>query len=290
MLLGSIEAGGTKFVCAIAKENYDIIDQIVIATTTPSETLAKVIKYFKQFNIDALGVASFGPIEIREDHPKHGYITSTPKEGWKNIDIVGNLRTHFRVPISWTTDVNGSAYGEYVKLQEKEGHTSSLVYYTIGTGVGGGAIFNGEFLGLLGHPEMGHTIVRRHEKDKTFDGCCPFHKNCLEGLASGTSFEKRLGIKGENVEDTHEIYQQVAYYIAQAALQSTLLIRPEKIIFGGSVISENLLAKVRIILKEMLNNYIELPPLEEYITTPTIENNGSATLGNFALAKQKMQQ
>lgn len=290
MLLGSIEAGGTKFVCAIAKENYDIIDQIVIPTTTPSETLAKVIKYFKQFNIDALGVASFGPIEIREDHPKYGYITSTPKEGWKNIDIVGNLRTHFRVPISWTTDVNGSAYGEYVKLQEKEGHTSSLVYYTIGTGVGGGAIFNGEFLGLLGHPEMGHTIVRRHEEDKTFDGCCPFHKNCLEGLASGPSFEKRLGIKGENVEDTHEIYQQVAYYIAQAALQSTLLIRPEKIIFGGSVISENLLAKVRIILKEMLNNYIELPPMEEYITTPTIENNGSATLGNFALAKQKMQQ
>ncbi len=112
MLLGSIEAGGTKFVCVIAKENYDIIDQIVIATTTPSETLAKVIKYFKQFNIDALGVASFGPIEIREDHPKYGYITSTPKEGWKNIDIVGTLRTHFRVPISWTTDVNGSAYGE----------------------------------------------------------------------------------------------------------------------------------------------------------------------------------
>lgn len=289
MLLGSIEAGGTKFVCAIAKENYDIIDQIVIPTTTPSETLAKVIKYFKQFNIDALGVASFGPIEIREDHPKYGYITSTPKRGWKNIDIVGNLRTHFKVPISWTTDVNGSAYGEYVKLQEKEGHTSSLVYYTIGTGVGGGAIFNGEFLGILGHPEMGHTIVRRHQEDETFDGCCPFHKNCLEGLASGPSFEKRLGIKGENVEDTHEVYEHVAYYIAQAALQSTLLIRPEKIIFGGSVISENLLAKVRKILKEMLNNYIELPPMEEYITTPTIENNGSATLGNFALAKQKIQ-
>lgn len=289
MLLGSIEAGGTKFVCAIAKENYDIIDQIVIPTTTPSETLAKVIKYFKQFNIDALGVASFGPIEIREDHPKYGYITSTPKRGWKNIDIVGNLRTHFKVPISWTTDVNGSAYGEYVKLQEKEGHTSSLVYYTIGTGVGGGAIFNGEFLGILGHPEMGHTIVQRHQEDETFDGCCPFHKNCLEGLASGPSFEKRLGIKGENVEDTHEVYEHVAYYIAQAALQSTLLIRPEKIIFGGSVISENLLAKVRKILKEMLNNYIELPPMEEYITTPTIENNGSATLGNFALAKQKIQ-
>lgn len=290
MLLGSIEAGGTKFICAVAKENYQIIDQIVIPTTTPSETLAAVIKYFKKFNIDALGVASFGPIEIRKDHPKYGYITSTPKKGWKNINIVGNLSAHFNIPISWTTDVNGSAYGEYVKLQEKKDNPSSLVYYTIGTGVGGGAIFNGKFLGDLGHPEMGHTIVRRHQEDEIFDGCCPFHKNCLEGLASGPSFERRLGIKGEHLEDTHEVYGHVAYYIAQAALQSTLLIRPEKIIFGGSVISENLLAKVRTILKEMVSNYIELPPMEEYITTPLIENNGSATLGNFALAKQKIQQ
>jgi len=288
MILGSIEAGGTKFVCAVGDENCQTIDQFVIPTTSPEETLNEAINYFKQFKIDALGIASFGPIEIRKEHPKYGYITNTPKKNWKDTDILGTLRSYFKAPITWTTDVNGSAYGEYKYLRTKGSSISNLVYYTVGTGIGGGAVVHGSILNGAGHSEMGHTIVKRHKSDEKFEGCCPFHGDCLEGLASGPSFEKRLGIKGEYLEDSHAVYESIAYYLAQAVLQSTLLIRPEKIVFGGSVISGTLLNKIRSQVKDMLNNYIELPPLEEYITQPILENNGSATFGNFALAKQQI--
>lgn len=148
MLLGSIEAGGTKFVCAIGNENYQIKDQITFPTTTPAETLQKTVDYFKQFAVDAIGIASFGPIEVRKTAPNYGYITDTPKKGWANTDFVGRLTKTIKVPVFFTTDVNGSAYGEYVMAQLANEDVDSLVYYTIGTGVGGGAIINGKLVVL----------------------------------------------------------------------------------------------------------------------------------------------
>lgn len=283
MLIGSIEAGGTKFVCAVGDEDYRIKDKQIIPTTTPDETLNAVIKYFEKFNIDALGVASFGPIEIRKHSEKYGFITNTPKKGWENIDVLGRLNQQFSVPISWTTDVNGSAYGEYIVSTLHNEKITSLVYYTVGTGVGAGAVINGDFLGNAGHPEMGHTFVKRHPEDENFSGICPFHQDCLEGLVSGPTFEARLNQKGETVSLDNPIWDKIAYYLAQAVIQTTMVVRPDKIIFGGSVVGEELLKKVREQFSELLNDYIELPPLDEYITLPKVLSNGSATLGNIAL-------
>ncbi|HIW89102.1 MAG TPA: ROK family protein [Candidatus Ligilactobacillus excrementipullorum] len=286
MLLGSIEAGGTKFVCAVGNEDYQIKDQIQFPTTTPAETLQKTVDYFQQFDIDAIGIASFGPIEIRQNSPKYGYITKTPKPGWQDTDFVGYLKKQLQVPMFFTTDVNGSAYGEYQMSLLSNEKINSLVYYTIGTGVGGGAIINGQLLGSAGHPEMGHVLLKRHPADENFPGVCPFHQDCLEGLVAGPTFDARLNTPGKDVPLTDPVWDILSYYVAQAALQATLILRPDKIVFGGGVTSEEFLVKVRRDFAQLLNDYVEVPALEHYIVMPAIKNNGSATIGDFALADQ----
>lgn len=288
MNYGSIEAGGTKFVCAIGNENFQIEDRIQFSTTDPKETLYKAKEYLKKFQVDALGIASFGPIDINEKSSKYGYITNTPKERWQNTNFVGYMKEKMGgLPISWTTDVNAAAYGEYIMWERQGKKVDSLVYYTIGTGVGAGAVVRGDLIGGTGHPEMGHVLLKRHSNDN-FPGICPFHKDCLEGLVSGPTFEFRLNKKGEDVSKEDPIWDMIAYYIAQAAMQITLILRPEKIVFGGGVVSEPLLEKVREELKYMLNDYIPLPDLRAYISMPVAESNGSATIGNFALAQKIM--
>lgn len=286
MLLGSIEAGGTKFVCAVGNINYQIQDSVHIPTTTPEETIQKCIEYFYQFKDDlsAIAIASFGPIEIRRSSPKYGYITNTPKPGWQDTDFVGPFKKHFNVPIALTTDVNGSAYGEYVLSTLFNKRINSLVYYTIGTGVGAGCVINGHFVGELGHPEMGHIHVKRHPDDMDFKGICPFHGDCLEGLVSGPTFDARLGKKGKDVPLTDHVWDIMAYYVAQAALNATLMFRPGQIVFGGGVVSEAFLKKVRREFKKLLNGYVDVGNVDEYITMPLAQNNGSATIGDFALA------
>ncbi|MFT8929751.1 MAG: fructokinase ScrK [Sporolactobacillus sp.] len=284
MLVGSIEAGGTKFVCAVGDEDYRVKDRTSFPTTTPEETLGKAIDYFREFEIQALGIASFGPIELRKNSPKFGFITSTPKKGWKDVDFVGAIKKKFDVPIYWTTDVNGSAYGEYLMSTLINEKIDSLVYYTIGTGVGAGAISNGNFVVGIEHPEMGHTMVKRHPDDLDFAGICPFHGDCLEGLVAGPTFDARLGVPGKMVPLSDHTWDIMAYYIAQSALQVTLILRPDKIVYGGGVISEPFLVKVRREFDQLLNDYVEVPSLEKYITMPLVADNGSATLGNFALA------
>lgn len=287
MLLGSIEAGGTKMVCAVGNTNYQIKDSIHIPTTTPEETLGKIIDYFKQFdNLSAIGIASFGPIEIRRSSPKYGYITDTPKPGWSNVDFVGPIKKALNVPIAWTTDVNGSAYGEYLMATLFNRRIHSLVYFTIGTGVGGGAVIDGHFVGEQGHTEMGHIRVKRHPDDLDFKGICPFHGDCLEGLISGPTFDARLGKPGKEVPLTDHVWDIMAYYVAQAVLDTTLMYRPAQIVFGGGVISEDFLKKVRAEFKKLLNDYVEVGDLDQYITMPMAKNNGSATIGDFALALQ----
>lgn len=286
MLLGSIEAGGTKFVCAVGNVDYQVQDQAIFPTTTPEETLSKCIEFFDQYKdqLKAIGIASFGPIEIRRSSPKYGYITNTPKKGWSDTDFVGPFKKHFNIPIAWTTDVNGSAYGEYVLATLYNKRINSLVYYTIGTGVGAGAVVDGKFIGELGHPEMGHIRLKRHPDDLDFKGICPFHGDCLEGLVSGPTFDARLGKSGRDVPLTDHVWDIMAYYVAQAALDTTLMFRPGQIVFGGGVVSEEFLKKVRREFKKLLNDYVDVGDVDEYITMPLAENNGSATIGDFSLA------
>lgn len=286
MLLGSIEAGGTKFVCAVGNSDYQTIDSTIIPTTTPDETFRLTIAFFKKFkDLAALSIASFGPIQVRTSSQMYGYITDTPKPGWSNVDFLGTMKRAFDIPMYWTTDVNGSVFGEYIKLKQHGETLSSLVYYTIGTGVGAGIILNGQFVGDYGHPELGHVKLKRHPDDLDFPGICPYHGDCLEGLVSGPTFEARLGMKGPEVPLNHHVWDIMAYYVAQAAVQATLTFRPAKIILGGGVVSESFLKKIRNEFRKLLNGYIRIHDLESYITTPTLKDNGSATYGNFALAE-----
>lgn len=278
---GSIEAGGTKFVLAIADEHFNIIKKCKFATTTPQETISKTIKYFKENRVSAIGLGSFGPIDLNLSSKTYGYITSTPKVGWKNINLVGQLKEALDIPIYFTTDVNASAYGEM-----KNTGIKNLVYLTIGTGIGGGAIQDGYFIGGIGHSEMGHQRINRHRDDLTFEGSCPFHGDCLEGVAAGPSLEARTGILGEKISSDDPIWDILSYYIAQAAINATLTLAPECIILGGGVMEKsNMISLIQKHFISMLNNYIDLPcSVEKYIRLPTVKENGSATLGNFYLA------
>lgn len=291
MLLGSIEAGGTKFVCAVGDENYQVKEQIQYPTTSPEETIQKSIDFFKRFpDLQAISVASFGPIEIRRNSKWYGYVTDTPKAGWSHTNFLGMLKAAFDLPIYWTSDVNGSAYGEYILATASNARLSALTYYTIGTGVGAGTVLDGKFIGTLGHPEVGHVRLKRHPDDLDFKGICPYHGDCLEGLVAGPTFEARAGRKGQDIPLTDHVWDIMAYYVAQAALQTTLHIRPQKIVFGGGVVSETFLKKIRHEFAVLMNGYQDVGNLADYITMPLAPNNGSATIGNFALAYRETKQ
>ncbi|MFD2306182.1 fructokinase ScrK [Enterococcus termitis] len=282
-LLGSIEAGGTKFVCAVGTEALEIKKRVSFPTTTPEETMALVIDFFKQYELKAIGIGSFGPIDIHPESPTYGHITSTPKLAWQDYDFVGEMKKHFPLPIAWTTDVNAAAYGEYVAGSAKG--LSSCVYYTIGTGVGAGAIQKGKFIEGFSHPEMGHMIVRRHPEDQ-FEGWCPFHGDCLEGIAAGPAIEKRTGTKGQELSSDDPIWEIEAYYIAQAAYNTTLMLAPDVIIFGGGVMKQrHMMEKVHDEFEKLVNGYVKTPPLKDYIVTPKLEDD-PGTIGCLALAKE----
>ena len=278
---GSVEAGGTKFICAVGNENNEIIISETIATTTYEETIKKVILFFKQNSVDALAIGSFGPVDLDISSDQYGCILNTPKQGWTNVNIVLPIQKELNIPIFFTTDVNSSAYGEMYLNS-----CNNLVYYTIGTGIGGSAIQNGVFIGGVGHPEMGHQLIKKHSLDVNFKGVCPLHGDCLEGLASGPSIEARTGKKGQELDTSSDVWDIQAYYIAQAILNATLVIRPELVIVGGGVMSQNhMLERIKTHFKRLLNNYVTIENIDKYIKTPSVENNGSATIGNFLLAK-----
>ncbi len=289
-LYGSLEAGGTKFVCAVGNENFEVVDKIQFKTTTPDETLEQTITFFKKYeNLVSLSIGSFGPIDIDHNSKTYGYITNTPKPYWSNTDVVKPLHDALNVPIFFTTDVNSSAYGEKYALSKLNKKADTLVYFTIGTGIGGGVIQNNRFIGGIGHLEMGHFMVSKHPYDiqNNFKGICPFHDGCLEGMAAGPSLKARTGISGENIDPSDPVWDVEAYYLAQAALNVTVSFRPDVIVFGGGVMSNDyMIKKVKDQFLKLLNNYIPIPPIDDYIVTPVVQGNGSATLGNFILAKE----
>lgn len=189
-MLGGIEAGGTKFVCAVGTEDGTIIDRIEIPTAMPDETIEKVIQYFRQFSLQAIGIGSFGPVDLDVNSKTYGTITATPKPGWRHYPFLKTIKEEMNIPVGFSTDVNAAALGESLFGAAKD--FDSCLYITVGTGIGAGAIIEGRLLQGLSHPEMGHIYIRRHPDD-TYQGKCPYHKDCFEGLASGPAIESRWG-------------------------------------------------------------------------------------------------
>lgn len=286
-MLGAIEAGGTKFICAVSDDKLNIIEKITIPTTEPEETFGKVFEFFDRFDLKAIGIGSFGPIDTNKKSPTYGYITSTPKLKWQNTDFQSVFARRYNIPVGWNTDVNAAALGE-VRLgaaREKD----SCVYITVGTGIGGGAFINGELLTGLSHPEMGHFYPPRHDKD-TYEGFCDFHGSCLEGLAAGPAIEERFGVRAEELPKDHIAWDIEAHYLAHAAMTYTTILSPSCIIFGGGVMNQpHLIEKVRDKFKKILNDYLELPILDEYIISPGLGNEagikGSLLLAQHALTE-----
>lgn len=282
-MYGAIEAGGTKFVCAVGDESGKIIDRIKIPTTVPKETMAKVISFFKKYVLNAIGIGSFGPVDVNPDSETYGMITSTPKLAWRNFSIVQAMKDVFSVPIGFNTDVNAAALGEAMNGAAKG--LDSCLYITVGTGIGAGAVVQGKLLQGLSHPEMGHILVRRHPHDE-FQGKCPYHGDCLEGLAAGPAIEERWGKKGIDLVDRHEVWDLEGYYIAQALLQYILIISPKKIILGGGVMHQKqVLSSIYKYLPELDNGYVALPDLAEYIVSPGLGDDAGIT-GSLLLARQ----
>lgn len=285
MMYGAIEAGGTKFVCAISDENFEIKERVSIPTTTPEETLSHVFDFFDQFKLDSIGIGSFGPIDVNKKSATYGYVTTTPKVAWTNFDFLGAVKKRYEIPVGWTTDVNAAALGEL-----KKGAAiglDSCVYLTVGTGIGGGAVVNGNLLAGYGHPEMGHMLVRLHP-DESYGGFCPYHGNCLEGIAAGPAIEGRYGVKGHELADKIEVWQMEAYYLAQALMNYTLILSPERIVLGGGVMKQNqLYTLVREEFKKLMAGYVAVPPLEEYIVAPGLGDNAGVT-GCLLLAADEL--
>lgn len=277
MVLGSIEAGGTKIVCAVGNEQGEIYDSINIPTETPEITIPKIIDFFQQHDIQAVGIGSFGPIDIKKNSKTFGYILQTPKLAWRNYPFLDAIRDALNVPCAFTTDVNIAAIGEYTHGAAKD--VNSCLYITVGTGVGAGAIIHGKLLEGISHPEMGHITVKRHPKD-SFEGSCPIHQDCLEGLAAGPAIEKRWGKKGIELSDREEVWELEAYYLAQAIAQYIMILVPEKVILGGGVANQaSLIGKVREKVHDHLKDYFVTPEINEYIVTPELKNNAGIVGG-----------
>lgn len=294
-LLGGVEAGGTKFVCLVGRGPGPALAEARIATTTPAETLGLVVEFFRSAErahgaCAAFGIASFGPLDLDPASPTWGRLTRTPKPGWAGANLVAPLRDAFAVPVAIDTDVNGAGLAE--ALWGAGRGAGSLVYFTVGTGIGGGAIVGGTPLRGVSHPEMGHIRVARHPGDAAFAGVCPFHGDCLEGLASGPAILARWGAPAERLAADHPAWDVLGYYLAQACVATTMLLSPHVIVMGGGVImSPPLLPAVRGWTRRLLAGYPQSPRLEDgietYIVPPALGDRAGA-LGAIALAARTL--
>lgn len=286
MYYGSIEAGGTKFVCAVGNKELQILEKVSFPTTNPEETMKHVFEFFDNYFLSAIGIGSFGPIDIDPNSNTYGYITNTPKLLWRNFDFLGVVKERYSIPVAWTTDVNAAAYGEYWDGAGKG--KESCLYLTIGTGIGGGFVRHNELFQGRTHPEMGHIMIKMHPDDKE-KGICPSHGSCLEGLASGYAIEQRYQQSAKSIDKDHEIWTFEAYYLAQALWNYTLTLTPDVIILGGGVMKQDhLIEKVRHELEAINNDYITLPNLKDYIVLPALGDE-PATMGCLRLAQEALQ-
>lgn len=296
-LYGAIEAGGTKFVCAVGTGPEDLRDEVRFPTTKPAETLGQALDYFRQAQkkhgkLAALGIGSFGPVDLDRASPTWGSVTATPKPHWADTPVASLFAQEFGVPLGFDTDVNGAVMGEH-RWGAGQG-LANLVYLTIGTGIGGGVMAGGHLVHGLVHPEAGHIILPRDPQVDAYKGFCPFHDNCLEGLAAGPALEKRWGVKGSELGPDHPAWDLEAHYLA-LGLQSFLsILSPQRIILGGGVMDQpQLFPLIRKKLLAMNNHYIRHPSLtpegiDGYVVPPALGNR-AGILGALALAEEAAQ-
>lgn len=289
-LLGGVEAGGTKFVCAVGTGPQDLRARIELPTTSPKETIGRALTFFeeqaKREPLAAIGIASFGPIDMKPKSPHWGYITSTPKLDWQNVDLANPFRRTLNLPVAFDTDVNAAALGER-RWGAAQG-LDTFVYVTVGTGIGGGGMVGARLMHGALHPEMGHMFIPHNRQADPFPGSCPFHGDCWEGLAAGSAIEARYGSKGEHLPQEHQAWELEAHYLALGASNLICALSPERIILGGGVMKQaRLFPLIRRKTLELLNRYIQVPEIIERIddyVVPARLGESAGVLGGIALA------
>ncbi|WP_307001703.1 ROK family protein [Sphingomonas sp. SORGH_AS_0879] len=289
LLLGGIEAGGTKFLCAVADRDGRILAETRIATTVPAETLGAASAFFRDAQrvhggLSAFSVGSFGPLSLNPLATDYGCITSTPKPGWENTDLLGHFRQSIEAPMTLDTDVNCAAVGE--RLFGSGQGLDSFCYVTVGTGIGVGLLIAGAPHGGANHPEAGHIVVPRAPGDDIFAGICPFHGDCLEGLACGPAMHARWGVPAEQLPTDHPAWAIEADYVAALCATLTYVVRPDRIILGGGVMQPQMYGRVRSALVAKLAGYdasMRMIDMEDYVVAPTAGSSAGLT-GALALA------
>jgi len=295
-VFGGIEAGGTKFVCAVGTGPDDLRAETSFPTTTPAETIGRAIAFFAEQQqktpLKAIGIGSFGPVDPNPKSARYGYITTTPKPGWLNTDFAGVIARELRLPVGFDTDVNAAALGEY-RWGAGQG-LDVFIYLTIGTGIGGGCLVHGRPVHGLMHPEMGHIRLPRDPSRDDFAGACPFHGDCLEGLVSGPALEKKWGQKGYTLPADHPAWPLAAEYLALALANYICTLMPQRLIMGGGVMQQaHLFPLIRRRVQQLLNNYLDVPEIldhiDELIVPPGLGNR-AGVLGAIALAELALAQ
>ncbi|NVF12486.1 ROK family protein [Anaerococcus sp. AGMB00486] len=281
-MYGSIEFGGTKIKCAAFDENGKMTSDIWIDTGNPTNNLKKIGEFFKKNPVEKAGVGAFGPIDLNEKSKTYGHIQNTPKKLWVDFNLLENLKKEVCEKIGLVTDVGLSLIGESQKGAGLD--TNSSLYLTVGTGIGGAYVQDGKLLNGYSHPEMGHISVERL-KDDDFKSSCTYHKNCLEGLASGPSINKRLGKNPKDADLKEKPFKIAANYIAKAIYTYTLVLRPEVVIIGGGLINKEVFIElIREEFDKIKGDYVEVKTSEKYIVKPKLGND-SALIGGYLLAK-----
>jgi len=292
MRVGAIEAGGTKFVCGIGDETGAVFERVSFPTERPEQTISRVLAFFEGKDVEAIGIGTFGPIGLNPSRPDYGRLTTTPKPGWSGFPFLDTMKRSFDIPMGWDTDVNAAAYGETVWGAARG--LNSCVYYTIGTGIGVGVYAEGRLIHGLVHPEGGHVPTRRHPDDR-YEGNCPYHGDCLEGMAAGPAIEKRWSVRGSELGENHPAWAIEAFYIGQAVTGAILMLSPEKVILGGGVMHQKqLLPMIRGEVRKQLNGYVSASALaddiDSYIVPPGLGDNaglcGALALGVAAARRQ----
>jgi fructokinase len=288
-MFGGIEAGGTKFVCGIGTSPDDLrVAQF--PTSSPEITVGSVVRFFQeeQVRLEGLGIGSFGPIDLHPNSPTYGHITSTPKIGWRDFDLVGALKTALEVPIAFDTDVNAALLGE-ARWGAARG-LSDAIYVTIGTGIGGGAMVHGQLAHGLVHPEIGHLRIPHDLVSDPFPGTCPFHGDCFEGLAAGPAIQARWGAIAMTLPPDHPAWALEARYIAYGLNNLAVTLSPQRILLGGGVMQQpQLFTIVRDEFAQLLNRYVQntelLDHLDRYIQPPQLGGR-AGILGTLVLAER----
>ncbi|MFN8524068.1 MAG: ROK family protein [Chloroflexota bacterium] len=292
-LYGGIEAGGTKFVCAVGTGPADLRAEITIETRPdPSETIGQAIEFFRQQAVatplKAIGIASFGPLDLDHQSNTYGYITSTPKPGWRFTDLVGPIQRALDCAVAVDTDVNGAALGEH--LWGAGRGLDTFIYLTVGTGIGGGALVHGRPLHGMLHPEMGHLLLPVDPVRDPHSGVCPYHGACLEGLASGPAMHARWGQPAETLPPDHPAWPLEAHYLALGLTNLILTLSPQRTLLGGGVMHQAALYPlIRAEVRRLLNGYVQaaqiLDGVDTYIVPPALGDR-AGVLGAIALARQ----